>query len=710
MAELVDNDKMGLCDQLCVFNEIFVDDVNNEVICTLSFMECPMVINQTRLQIARYHIALLVNIMDHNSGESLEEKIINSRPLLGVGAKTSTTGKKAKSGLRLNRDEYNIVKQMIHIKCDNKHIANDTATDNVQDNCSGKCKDNGKNKGKYSKKNVGRDSEEDMSNIVVDSVVMKIDNEVVVELNSRLDNKYKTVIFRYGQTIIVDFFRFNKSTYDLITCLTVKLLMHPKLAERLNTILKNRPVYMKSICAGGGKSLYINNNSKYLVSNIVVKIQEFVVMLRAAFEDNGVPDLEMLEAEMYLHCGISYDLMYEAVVNFNQFQLSDMDTMKLLDLKVGEDGVVNKVIKKHMNKVKIFSVKYSNQELSDSFDGGSNLLFHGSPMINWHSLLYNGPYVPAKTSGLIDNGAAYGIGVYLSPDANLSINYTGYRANYVGRGVAKSGTDDIIEIDKYGNNMVMMGIFQVRGDMSRYKKNTSIYVCPDTDQICLKYLVYGSYNDIKQLTSQLNKFISDGAGVIVKDSKNKQVKRGAKRLMGEIRQMTQRDGKLGDDGLMFNFSIVDDCINVWRIVLPITANFCNTDHKPESDKQPAIYKDACKYKIENLVLEIKFPENYPFAPPFVRIVYPRFEFRTGHITMGGSVCTELLTPGGWVQTTSVMSLILMLKQNMYDGGARIDPTRLGKEYGFQEACDAYNRMLTTHAKDWGSKSQPKKRS
>lgn len=38
-----------------------------------------------------------------------------------------------------------------------------------------------------------------------------------------------------------------------------------------------------------------------------------------------------------------------------------------------------------------------------------------------------------------------------------------------------------------------------------------------------------------------------------------------------------------------------------------------------------------------------FPPNFPFAPPFIRVIRPRFMFRTGHVTIGGSICTEMLT-------------------------------------------------------------------
>ena len=39
--------------------------------------------------------------------------------------------------------------------------------------------------------------------------------------------------------------------------------------------------------------------------------------------------------------------------------------------------------------------------------------------------------------------------------------------------------------------------------------------------------------------------------------------------------------------------------------------------------------------------------NYPFAPPFVRVLAPLVQ--GGYVLSGGAVCLELLTPEGWSQ-------------------------------------------------------------
>src|SRR5690606_31809485 len=92
-------------------------------------------------------------------------------------------------------------------------------------------------------------------------------------------------------------------------------------------------------------------------------------------------------------------------------------------------------------------------------------------------------------------------------------------------------------------------------------------------------------------------------------------------------------------------------------------------------------------------LEMIFQANYPFSPPFLRVVYPRylrlslnrapwfykklhvahrFQFRTGHVTIGGSICMELLTPSGWRPTNDIESVIIQIRSEMIAGAARID--------------------------------------
>lgn len=46
--------------------------------------------------------------------------------------------------------------------------------------------------------------------------------------------------------------------------------------------------------------------------------------------------------------------------------------------------------------------------------------------------------------------------------------------------------------------------------------------------------------------------------------------------------------------------------------------------------------------LNHVRLMMKFTDAYPYRPPFVRIVYPRFKRSTGYI-IDGAFCMELLT-------------------------------------------------------------------
>ncbi len=81
------------------------------------------------------------------------------------------------------------------------------------------------------------------------------------------------------------------------------------------------------------------------------------------------------------------------------------------------------------------------------------------------------------------------------------------------------------------------------------------------------------------------------------------------------------------------------------------------------------FKDPEECKLE---YEVIFPENYPLNPFFIRVVQPRFAFHTGHVTIGGSICMESLTPTGWVSIRSLESMLVEIISLLNAGNARLD--------------------------------------
>ena len=126
------------------------------------------------------------------------------------------------------------------------------------------------------------------------------------------------------------------------------------------------------------------------------------------------------------------------------------------------------------------------------------------------------------------------------------------------------------------------------------------------------------------------------------------------------------------------------------------------------DKALPLSADMKKAGITSIVLEMRFTGNFPFSPPFVRVVRPRFlPFLAGgggHVTAGGAICMELLTNNGWLVTNSIESLLLQIRMAISSTDPR--PARLesrGARYGDNnssysvgEAIEAFRRACRTH--------------
>jgi len=117
-------------------------------------------------------------------------------------------------------------------------------------------------------------------------------------------------------------------------------------------------------------------------------------------------------------------------------------------------------------------------------------------------------------------------------------------------------------------------------------------------------------------------------------------------------------------------------------------------------KDEPIFKDMKTMGIESITLHVVFPPNYPFAPPFLRVIRPRFAFRTGHVTIGGAICTHVLTNDGWVATYRLPQILVDIRAMMISGNGRLD-TGNRSDYSESEALDALRRLLSTHGwKHW----------
>ena len=130
------------------------------------------------------------------------------------------------------------------------------------------------------------------------------------------------------------------------------------------------------------------------------------------------------------------------------------------------------------------------------------------------------------------------------------------------------------------------------------------------------------------------------------------------------------------------------------------------------DSSLPIYKDLKSKKLKSVVLEFRFGASFPFSPPFVRVIRPRFLPLMlgggGHVTAGGAMCMQLLTNDGWSSVTNMESVLLQIKlaiESTEPKPARLEDGPV-RDYGIREAVEAFTRACRTHGwkvpEDFGS--------
>jgi len=312
--------------------------------------------------------------------------------------------------------------------------------------------------------------------------------------------------------------------------------------------------------------------------------------------------------------------------------------------------------------------------VEDRFRGRDTVyLCHGSLPENWHSITTNKIKIGSKSKYFL-NGAAHGNGIYLSNDINLSLGYSG-------------GIHGRTGISKEERENMILAIFQVINN-PKWHKSGSIYVVNDEDALVLRYLLV--FNDLRNPIVQgifkaINiKLNSGGIQATEKQKREMEAKNITtihnKRLMREYQAINKQSPAI----LGFQVRLTEeDQLGKWMIYLERVDN-------------PRLEEQMRRLGIPAIEIEITFKESYPIAPPFIRVVYPHFKFHSGHITVGGSLCMEMLTNQGWSPTFNVENVITQIKMAIADGGGEIDESNYKKRYTMDEALEAFKRVMSSH--------------
>ena len=385
---------------------------------------------------------------------------------------------------------------------------------------------------------------------------------------------------------------------------------------------------------------------------------------------NSYNDMELIE-----HLGINTYELVRFILESNKMMIKPDNLLKSTDtITIGNESVTPKDYKMDLSSILQFKLIHT-QLVEDKFkDKKTIYLYHGSHYENWYSIMRNGVKIGSNSKYFI-NGAAHGNGVYLSNDINMSLGYSNDR-----RVLLNSAKN-------YEDHQMILAIFEVI-DNPKWHKGGTIYVVNDENALLLRYLLVFDLLRapcLKGIFNAINtKLNTGGIKEFEKEKKEMEAKNITtihnKRLMREYQNIM----KQSPDTIGFRIELLqEDNLSKWMVYIT----------KPENTKLESQMK---KLNIPAIEIEITFKDTYPISPPFIRVVYPHFKFHSGHITVGGSLCMEMLTNQGWSPTFNVENVITQIKLAISDGGGSIDEVNYKKRYTMDEAVDAFKRVLASH--------------
>ncbi|XP_057159728.1 ubiquitin-conjugating enzyme E2 Q2 isoform X4 [Ursus arctos] len=196
------------------------------------------------------------------------------------------------------------------------------------------------------------------------------------------------------------------------------------------------------------------------------------------------------------------------------------------------------------------------------------------------------------------------------------------------------------------------------------------------------------------------------------------------RLMKELRDIYRSQSyKAG----IYSVELINDSLYDWHVKLQKV----DPDSPLHSDLQ--ILKE--KEGIEYILLNFSFKDNFPFDPPFVRVVLPVLsggefpdpvtclhfccyyhQFSRGplqrisdwtpacvpslmYVLGGGALCMELLTKQGWSSAYSIESVIMQINATLVKGKARVQFGANKNQYNLARAQQSYNSIVQIHEKN-----------
>jgi ubiquitin-protein ligase len=334
--------------------------------------------------------------------------------------------------------------------------------------------------------------------------------------------------------------------------------------------------------------------------------------------------------------------------------------------------------------------------------GETELMYHGTLPTSLYSILRNG-LISMSGTNLQSNGAAFGSGIYVSNSFWFASTYSD-RLNFedlsskfkrdtnkyilVVKIKNKNKVSDMIYVQQ-SNEVLLIGIIQIKNSIFNMT-NTEIF----TNSAMFLYNSHSPLivTPVREVTTILDTNLltmtlsqNEPSCCLELFSRNR-IKNELDRLMNVE---TRPNG-------------------IKRV------NFYNPNDKttpllvelfPECDT--LLYHDLLKYNLTGIKLAIYIGfsvDSYPFTPPKVRVISPKFINHTGSVTQGGAICSDLLYTTGWSPANNLISILTSLLtlisndpgQLPGESRGRIDETKLGESYTWDEYNTSYDFISNIH--------------
>ncbi|KAK3570665.1 hypothetical protein QTP86_024758 [Hemibagrus guttatus] len=164
------------------------------------------------------------------------------------------------------------------------------------------------------------------------------------------------------------------------------------------------------------------------------------------------------------------------------------------------------------------------------------------------------------------------------------------------------------------------------------------------------------------------------------------------RLMKELREIYRSQSYKSGKSFMrciYSVELVNDSLYEWHVKLRTV----DPDSPLHSDLQVLKEKEGMDY----ILLNFSYKDNFPFDPPFVRVVSPVLS--GGYVLGGGALCMELLTKQGWSSAYSIESVIMQINATLVKGKARVQFGANKNQYNLARAQQSYKSLVQIHEKN-----------